>query len=131
MSSVQKAARLGSHLLRIALRNPARIPHVLGNALWASEEVVDPTCDLLRLRQVSVNDLLPPDGPPLKMEFAAFPETHASVSLLEITCLILLLKRTAAQLVFEFGTYRGVSATQLALNLSPNGRLYTLDLPDT
>lgn len=84
----------------------------------------------MRLRQVGVRDLLPADGPPLKVELAVFPQTYASVSVLEIMCLVLLLKKSNARNIFEFGTYKGVSITQLALNLPPGSRIHTLDLPD-
>jgi predicted O-methyltransferase YrrM len=130
MSSISKAAQLGGRLLKIAATNPARLSHVLGTALWACEEVADRAHDLLRFRQVTVADLLPPEGPPLRIELALFPKTHASVSPLEFTCLVLLLKQARARSVFEFGTYQGVSITQLALNLPPESRIFTLDLPE-
>ena len=130
MSSISKAAQLGGRLLKIAATNPSRLSHVLGTALWACEDVADRRHDLLRFRHVSVTDLLPADGPPLKIELALFPPTHASISVLEFTCLILLMKRARARSVFEFGTYKGVSITQLALNLPPDSRVCTLDLPE-
>lgn len=40
------------------------------------------------------------------------------------------MRRVRAKDVFEFGTYKGVSTTQLALNLEPGGTVHTLDLPD-
>jgi len=54
----------------------------------------------------------------------------ASVSLAEAYALVLLMKRVQARRVFEFGTYKGVSTTQLALNLESGGKIFTLDLPD-
>lgn len=130
MSSISKAAQLGGRLLQIVATNPARLPHVLGAALWASDEVASRAHDLLRLKLLNVDDLLPAEGPPLRIELALFPPTFASISVLEFTCLILLLKRARARSVFEFGTYQGVSITQFALNLPPDSRLFTLDLPD-
>src|SRR5882672_4232790 len=108
MSSLSKAAQLGGRLLKIAATNPSRLAHVFGAALYASGEVADRAHDLLRFRQVAVTDLLPADGPPLKIELALFPPTYASISVLEFTCLILLMKRARARSVFEFGTYKGV-----------------------
>jgi predicted O-methyltransferase YrrM len=35
-----------------------------------------------------------------------------------------------AQRVFEFSTYKGVSTTQLALNVGEHGMVFTLDLPE-
>lgn len=130
MSSISKAAQLGGRLLKIALTNPARLSHIFGVALYATDDVADRAHDLLRFRHVDVADLLPPEGPPQKIELALFPRTHASVSVLEFTCLILLMKRARARSIFEFGTYKGVSITQLTLNLPPESRIFTLDLPE-
>jgi len=130
MSSIRKAARLGFRLAKIGVCNPQRLSHVLGTALSASDEVIDRSRDLLRLQRVDVNDLLPEAGEPLRVELALFPKTYASVSVLEFICLVLLLKRVKATRVFEFGTYKGVSITQLALNLPGGSSIYTLDLPE-
>ena len=130
MNSVGKAAQLVWRLLQIATTNPARLSHVFGIALWATEEVVHRDCDLMRFPEQTVNDLLPGDDAPLRIELALFPKTYASISPLEFTCLVLLMKKVHARSIFEFGTYKGVSITQLALNLPPESRIYTLDLPD-
>ena len=76
-----------------------------------------------------MNDLLPPESDPFRVELALFSKTHASVSVLEFICLILLLKRVRAERVFEFGTHKGISIAQLALNVPEGGEIYTLDLP--
>jgi predicted O-methyltransferase YrrM len=130
MNPLQKTGRLGFRLLKIAATNPCRLSHVLGTALSASDDVVDQSCDLLQLPQVDVNDLLPAAGDPWEIKMAMFPKTHASISLLEFTALILLLKRAGSKRIFEFGTFKGISITQLALNLPPESEIYTLDLPD-
>ena len=130
MSSIRKAAQLGFRLAKISVCNPQRLSHVLGTALSASDEVIDRSCDLLRLQRVNVNDLLPETGDPLRVELALFPKTYASVSVFEYICLIVLVKRAKAMRVFEFGTYKGVSITQLALNLPAGSSIYTLDLPE-
>jgi predicted O-methyltransferase YrrM len=49
---------------------------------------------------------------------------------LEFTALLLLFKRANARRIFEFGTFKGISITQMALNLPPESEIYTLDLPD-
>ncbi len=121
---------LSSNLLKIAVRNPKRLSHVLGTALHATTEVVDPNFDLLRARQTDVNELLPESGDPWRVHLALFPKTYASVSVLEYTCLIALMKRAKATRIFEFGTYMGASITQIALNLPPESVIYTLDLPE-
>jgi predicted O-methyltransferase YrrM len=130
MNSIQKASSLGFRLIKIAATNPRRLPHVLGSALSASDDVVDKSCDLLRLPQMDVNDLLPAAGDPWEIKMAMFPKTHASISLLEFIVLILLLKRAGSKRIFEFGTFKGISITQLALNLPSGSEIYTLDLPD-
>ena len=129
MSKLQKIFRLTRNGLCIATTRPGRLSHLLGCVLAASEEVVDPALDLLRFPAVTVEDLLPEAGVP-RAQLALFPKTGASVSVLEWVALILLLRKAAARNVFEFGTYKGVSITQLALNLPADSRIYTLDLPD-
>jgi len=129
MNSPQKAFRLGLNMLKIAVSNPARMSHVLGTALAASEEVADRSLDLFRMRTVEVDELLP-DAGDFRIQLALFPKVDASVSVLEFICLVLLTKRINASNVFEFGTYKGVSVTQLALNVCGTGRVLTLDLPD-
>jgi predicted O-methyltransferase YrrM len=130
MNPVYKALRLGVRLVKIGLSNPRRLSHVLGTALVASEDVADRSLDLLRFPQVSVEDLLPESGMEHRIVLALVPKTNASVSVLEFCTLVLLLKRAGARNVFEFGTYKGVSITQLALNAASGGQIYTLDLPD-
>jgi predicted O-methyltransferase YrrM len=128
MDSLKKAFQLCTRLSQIAFLNPRGLSHVLGSALSATHEVFTPTLDLLRLPQVAVEDLLPEAGE-MRADFVFFPKAKASVSLLEFIALVLLLKRTDARSIFEFGTYKGVSITQLALN-APNARIFTLDLPE-
>jgi predicted O-methyltransferase YrrM len=130
MSSLGKGARLLARLAKISVANPRRLSHVLGTALAASDEVANPACDLLKLPLVEVNDLLPPSGEIWDIRMSMFPKTHASISQLEFVALILLLKRARSKTIFEFGTFKGVSITQLALNLADDSEVYTLDLPD-
>jgi predicted O-methyltransferase YrrM len=130
MNSVGKMIQLGFRVLKIGACNPRRLSHVLGTALSVSDEVVDRSRDLLRFPSADINDLLPIAGDPWEIRMAMFPKTHASISLLETTALILLLKRAEAKRIFEFGTFKGVSITQLALNLPPESEIYTLDLPE-
>ena len=129
MSPISKVARLGVRLLKLAATNPSRLSHVCGTALAATDDVMDWQHDLLRFRCMAVNDLLPTEGPPLKVELALFLKSHASVSVLEFTCLVLLLHRAKARKIFAFETFKGISITQLALNLPADSQIYTLDLP--
>ena len=130
MNPLRKTFLLIFRLLKIGVTNPHRLSHVLGTALSASDDVADKSCDLLQLPQVDINDLLPADGELWEIKMAMFPKTHASISLLEFIALILLLKRAGSKRIFEFGTFKGISITQLALNLPSKSEIYTLDLPD-
>jgi len=130
MTFIQKLARLAGNLLRISLTNPKRLRYVLGMTLAATDDVADPFIDLVRLPPVNVEDLLPAAGSTLRGSLILFSQTNASISVLEAVALTLLMKEAGAARVFEFGTYKGVSTTQLALNLPAEGRLYTLDLPE-
>jgi len=42
-------------------------------------------------------------------------ESHASISVIEFTTLILLMKKAEARSLFEFGTYKGISVTSVRL----------------
>jgi predicted O-methyltransferase YrrM len=129
MSHWSKGLRLLSNLGRLAARRPGRLNHVLGTALSASEEVVSADCDLLLLPQTSIEELYP-ETDRLRISLEVFPRATAAISPLEFVCLVVLMKKTNARRVFEFGTFQGVSITQLALNLPMNAQIYTLDLPD-
>lgn len=130
MNSAQKLFQFGGRMVRILLTNPRRLSHVLGSANVAAAEVSDPALDLCRFPSVEVDDLLPSADAGLRATLALLPRTGASISVLEFMTLILLLKRVGARNVFEFGTYKGVSITQIALNVPEGGRILTLDLPE-
>lgn len=130
MSTARKMALLCARLARIVCTNPRGLSHVVGTALSVSADVADRSADLLRLPRVGVEDLLPEGPTDEHIRLAVVPKTNASISLLEALALALLLRKARAENVFEFGTYKGVSITQLALNVPAQGRIYTLDLPD-
>jgi predicted O-methyltransferase YrrM len=130
MSLISKSLQLICRTIKIAATNPSRLSHVYGSALHACEQVADHSTDLLRFRSVSPESLLPADGETGRMQLAIFPQSHASVSILEFNCLILLMRQAKARNIFEFGTFKGISITQLALNLPADSRICTLDLPD-
>src|SRR5688572_11497944 len=111
MNAVQKLLTLVTRLVRIALFNPQRLSYIFGNALATTVEVVDKSVDVHRVPAVTVEDLLPPSGDPLRATLALFPQSNASVSILEFVSLILLIKKTPAKKLFEFGTYKGASVT--------------------
>jgi predicted O-methyltransferase YrrM len=58
-----------------------------------------------------------------------FPWEGSSISALEMINLAAIIKTLKPKRVFEIGTSMGVTAYNLALNLPPDGELYTLDLP--
>jgi len=130
LNSIVKAAQLGIRLLKISVSNPRRLSHVLGSALEASGDVLDRSLDIWRLPRVGLHDLLPDQGDLWAIKMLLFPRSYASISLVELTGLILLLKKAKAGNVFEFGTYKGVSITQFALNLPGENLICTLDLPE-
>jgi predicted O-methyltransferase YrrM len=59
-----------------------------------------------------------------------FREGQAAISPLEALALASLIRSHGYKRIFEFGTYKGVSTTQFALSVGPDGTVYTLDLPE-
>lgn len=58
------------------------------------------------------------------------PKHHGvGISLLETFCLISAMRTVKAKTVLEIGTFRGVTALTLAMNLPTGGHLWTVDLP--
>lgn len=129
-SNFAKLACLCNDLFRIALFNPRGLREVCGVALSAAEAVVDPVADVLPIPRVSLEELVAEETEPLAVSIRAFPHVEFSISMAEAVGLAVLMHRARAQRVFEFGTHRGVSTSQLAANLPENGEVFTLDLPD-
>lgn len=130
-SNLGKMVLLAGRLIKIALRNPRALREVFGVSLALSEQLTDPEVDVTLLPKVVVEDILDDSSSDIVLALWAVPQVARSVSLHEAVCLGALMKQAKARRVFEFGTYRGVSTTQLALNLPPDGRVFTLDLPLT
>jgi hypothetical protein len=130
MNSASKLARLTWNMVRLAATRPGRLSHVLGTALAAAEEVVHPGADLLALPQVKPEDLLPEGQDRWRISLELLAKTNASVSPLEFLCLVMMVRRARARAIFEFGTYKGVSISQLALNVPADALICTLDLPE-
>jgi len=124
----QKAVRFLQLLVRIVRRDPRDMRHVFGMALHAAEQIADPETDVRSLPALEIEKLSPSAN--ARITTLLFSGVPASVSLPEAFALGLLLRRLAARRVFEFGTYKGVSTTQLALNLEAGGEIFTLDLPE-
>lgn len=124
---ISKAFQLGARLLSIGSRTPRDLQHILGIANWAAGEIADPAADTRMIPHVDVLDICPGTN---RWVLQSFPSVGASVSPLECAALAALSNLVQAKRVFEFGTYKGVSTTQLALNLGEGGMVFTLDLPE-
>ena len=120
-----KIFEFAQRLVGIGFRCPADLRHVLGvaNATAASIESAD--ADVRVFPEVNLDGIVSSG----RFTFQLFSGAQASITLLETAALAALISSTGAKRVFEFGTYKGVSTTQLALNLPPDGRVFTLDLP--
>jgi predicted O-methyltransferase YrrM len=129
-SNLTKAITLLTRLARLSVRNPRGLKEVCGVALSVSEQVLDPRLDVLPIPQVSVEELVAGEPGLLVAHVAAFPQEPFSITLGESVGLAVLMWKARAKRVFEFGTYRGVSTTQLLLNLPEGGSVFTLDLPE-
>lgn len=116
-----------TNLAKIGTRNPSDLRHVLGIANWAASEIIDPIADTRSIQAVNLLDIFPGTQ---RWTMQAFPSVGASVSPMECAALAALCHLTNAKKIFEFGTYKGVSTTQLALNVAEDGKVFTLDLPE-
>jgi predicted O-methyltransferase YrrM len=121
-----KINQLITRLLKIALRNPQDLKHILGVTNWAAGEIVDPVADIRSIPSVDLFDICPGT----RWTLQSLPGIRSSISPLECAALAALSHSVTAKRVFEFGTYKGVSTTQLALNIAADGMVFTLDLPE-
>jgi predicted O-methyltransferase YrrM len=55
--------------------------------------------------------------------------TQNTIHLIETSFLLSLIKGINAKLVFEIGTYKGATTSNIAYNLAKSGKIYTIDLP--
>jgi predicted O-methyltransferase YrrM len=124
-----KILTLGGRLVKMAFTNPRGVQRVFGHALAASENYADRSCDVSRVPNYSLDQLLGGREEPLASTTVIFPKERFSISVIEAVSLGILLRRVSAKRVFEFGTNRGVSTTQLASNVPEDGMVFTLDLP--
>ena len=129
-SNFSKLMVLTGRLLRLATFNRPGLREVCGVALSTSEGVMDPETDVLSIPCRSLEALVAERSEPVNLAIRAFPQESYSISLLEAMGLAVLMRRCQARRVFEFGTHRGVSTSQLAANLPTDGMVFTLDLPD-
>ena len=124
---IDKLLQLSGRLVQITSRNPRDIQHLLGIGNWAAGEIVDPVADIRSIPSIDVLDICPGTQ---RWILQSFPSVGASVSPMECAALAALAHLIGAKRVFEFGTYKGVSTTQLALNVGEDGIVFTLDLPE-
>ena len=115
------------NMAKIGLRNPSDLRHVLGIANWAASEIIDPVADTRTIQGINLLEICPGTR---RWLMQSFPPVGASVSPMECAALAALCSLAGAKRIFEFGTYKGVSTTQLALNVAPGGMVFTLDLPE-
>jgi predicted O-methyltransferase YrrM len=114
-------------LAKITLNNPSDLRVVFGTANSVAEAIESPSADTRVFPSVNYADIT---GASSRFIMQTFPGVGASISMLEGATLAAFIQKVAAKRIFEFGTYKGVSTTQLALNLPDDGMVYTLDLPE-
>jgi len=114
-------------LSKIAFRNPRDLRHVFGVANSVAKDIENPIADTRSFPHI---DFLEIAGRSVRLSFQTFPGIGASISLIEAAALSALIHKINARRIFEFGTYKGVSTTQLALNLPQDGMVFSLDLPE-
>ena len=124
---IDKLLQFAGRISSLALRDPRDVQHVLGIANWAAGEIADPVADVRCIPSVYVLDICPGSQ---RWALQSFPSVGASVSPMECAALASLSHLVKARRAFEFGTYKGVSTTQLALNIGEDGMVFTLDLPE-
>ncbi len=124
---MSKIVEFIGNLVKIGTRNPFDLKHILGVANWAASEIIDPVADTRTIKSINLLDICPGTQ---RWVMQSFPSVGASVSPMECAALAALCHLTGAKKVFEFGTYKGVSTTQLALNVAEGGMVFTLDLPE-
>lgn len=124
---IAKLLQLLGRLIQVISHNPRDLQHVFGMVNWAAGEIADPVADVRSIPSINVLDICPGTQ---RWILQSFPSVGASVSPMECAALAALAKMIGATRVFEFGTYKGVSTTQLALNVDNGGMVFTLDLPE-
>jgi predicted O-methyltransferase YrrM len=113
-------------LWSIGRRRPRDLRHVFGIANATAAAIQDPEADVRDFTHTAIEEI----APGARFTFQIYQGAQASITLLEGGALAALMARVQARRVFEFGTYKGVSTAQLALNLPSDGRVFTLDLPE-
>ena len=92
-----------------------------------AKDIENPIADIRSFPHI---DFLEIAGGSIRLSFQTFPGIGSSISLIEAAALSALIHKINAKRIFEFGTYKGVSTTQFALNLPQDGMVFSLDLPE-
>ena len=124
---MNKTLKFFTRITKIAKNNPADLRVVFGTANSVAEAIESPSADIRVFPSIDYADIT---GASSRFVMQTFPGVGASISILEGAALAAFVQRVGAKRIFEFGTYKGVSTTQLALNLRDDGMVYTLDLPE-
>ena len=114
-------------LCRIAIRNPKDLSHVFGVANSVAKDTEKPLADTRSFPHIDFLDI---SERSIRFSFQTFPGIGALIFLIAAAALTALVSKINAKRIFEFATYKGVSTTQLALNLPHDGMVFTLDLPE-
>jgi predicted O-methyltransferase YrrM len=122
---MKKITEFLERLWIIGRRRPRDLRHVFGVANATAAAIQDPEADVREFAETTIDEI----APGARFTFQIYHGAQASITLLEGGALAALMARVQASRVFEFGTYKGASTTQLAMNLPPEGRVFTLDLP--
>jgi predicted O-methyltransferase YrrM len=112
---------------KIALNNPSDLRVIFGTANSVAEAIESPSADTRVFPSMDYAHITADSS---RFIMQIFPGIGASISMLEGAALAAFIQKVGAKRIFEFGTYKGVSTTQLALNLPDDGMVYTLDLPE-
>jgi len=125
MSRLQQVFRIaewGLGQLSLGARGKAYPIAELDNLAWfASKEKKLPTTTL---------DALFPGIRSLSFELmGAVPRLPGNLTPQELCVAAMVCRRLRARRIFEFGTYNGRTTLNLALNMPPDGQVFTLDLP--
>lgn len=129
-ATLRKLLGLAVRTSRIVRRNPKDLRFLLGHADYAASLIDDPDGDVRDVPEIDFGELTTLFGGTIRYEVQSFAGVPASVSPLEANAIALIVRSLPTRVAFEFGTYKGISTTQIALNLAMNGVVHTIDLPE-
>jgi predicted O-methyltransferase YrrM len=124
---MKKIFKFINRIAKIAVNRPSDLKVIFGVANSVAESIESPGADTRGLPSVDYADITRASS---RFIMQTFPGIGSSISMQEGAALAALIQKVCAKKIFEFGTYKGVSTTQLALNLPDDGMVFTLDLPE-